>query len=119
MRESFAEYMTRAGWKVQTCVSEADVGIARDCQPGDIVVSADSDMLAYSSILILWRPISRSLILVCEISDVCQVLCVSRIQLTALAVVSNNDYGKNIRSLEPAINFSIIKAIGEPAIPPK
>ncbi|KAI7831142.1 hypothetical protein BC939DRAFT_437710 [Gamsiella multidivaricata] len=33
------------------------------------------------------------------------------IQLTALAVASNNDYGKNIYSLGPATNFSIIKTI--------
>lgn len=33
-------------------------------------------------------------------------------QLTALAVVSRNDYHKNIYSLGPAANFSIIKEIG-------
>ena len=64
MRDSFVEYMTREGWNVVACPTEADVAIARDCQPGDIVVSADSDMLAYSTISILWRPVSRSLILV-------------------------------------------------------
>ncbi|KAF9990357.1 hypothetical protein BGZ75_002137, partial [Mortierella antarctica] len=36
MRDSFVEYMTRAGWKVEACDTEADVAIARDCQPGDI-----------------------------------------------------------------------------------
>ncbi|KAG0057380.1 hypothetical protein BGZ83_010839 [Gryganskiella cystojenkinii] len=116
MRESFVEYMTRAGWKVQTCATEADVAIARDCQPGDIVVSADSDMLAYSSISVLWRPVSRSLIFVYNILDICQILGMSRIQLTALAVVSNNDSGKNIFSLGPATNFSIIKSIEKPDV---
>ncbi|KAI7826005.1 hypothetical protein BC939DRAFT_447508 [Gamsiella multidivaricata] len=77
----------------------------------DIVVSADSDMLAYPSVSTLWRPISKNLILIYKISDICEVLGVSRIQLTALAVASNNDYGKNIYSLGPATNFSIIKTI--------
>ena len=111
MRDSFVDYMTRAGWTVEACLTEADVAIARDCRPGDIVISADSDMLAYSTISVLWRPVSRGLILVYNISDLCQVLGLSRIQLTALAVVSNNDYGKNIYSLGPATNYSLIKSV--------
>ncbi len=111
MRNSFVEYMTRKGWNVVACPTEADVAIAQGCQPGDIVVSADSDMLGYSTISIIWRPVSRSLILVYDTLDVCQALGLSRVQLTALAVVSNNDYGKNIHSLGPATNLSIIKSV--------
>ncbi|KAF8942926.1 hypothetical protein BGZ46_006636, partial [Entomortierella lignicola] len=35
------------------------------------------------------------------------------VQLTVLAVVSCNDYGKNIYSLGLATNFSIVKTIGD------
>ncbi|KAF9945327.1 hypothetical protein BGZ72_001470 [Mortierella alpina] len=101
---------------LEACLTNADVAIARDCRPGDIVISADSDMLAYSTISILWRPVSRGLILVYNISDLCQVLGLSRIQLTALAVVSNNDYGKNIHSLGPATNYSLIKSVEKTAV---
>ncbi|KAI7819816.1 hypothetical protein BC939DRAFT_505458 [Gamsiella multidivaricata] len=105
------KYMQDEGWNIQRRETEADVVIARDCRSDDIVVSADSDMLAYPSVSTLWRPISKNLILIYKISDICEVLDVSRIQLTALAVASNNDYGKNIYSLGPATNFSIIKTI--------
>ncbi|KAG0346127.1 hypothetical protein BGZ54_005311, partial [Gamsiella multidivaricata] len=111
IRDAFVKYMQDEGWNIQRCETEADVVIARDCRSDDIVVSADSDMLAYPSVSTLWRPISKNLILIYKISDICEVLGVSRIQLTALAVASNNDYGKNIYSLGPATNFSIIKTI--------
>ncbi|KAI1285635.1 hypothetical protein EDD11_000710, partial [Mortierella claussenii] len=49
MRDAFVEYMQGEGWNIQRCATEADVKIAQDCGPRDIVVSADSDMLAYQS----------------------------------------------------------------------
>ncbi|KAF9998629.1 hypothetical protein BGZ80_006741, partial [Entomortierella chlamydospora] len=60
--------------------------------------------------------VTSYLILVYNISDLCQALSISRIRLTAPAVVSNNDYGKNIYSLGPATSFSIIKTIGKPDV---
>ncbi|KAF9284831.1 hypothetical protein BGZ88_009765 [Linnemannia elongata] len=51
------------------------------------------------------------MILVYFIPDILLALGITRAQLTALAVVSKNDYNKNIWSLGPATNFSIIKAI--------
>ncbi|KAF9344736.1 hypothetical protein BGX26_003973 [Mortierella sp. AD094] len=111
IRDAFVKYMQDKGWNIQRCETEADIAIARDCGSDDIVVSADSNMLAYPSVSTLWRPISKNLILIYNISDICEDLSVSRIQLTALAVASNNDYGKNIHSLGPATNFSIIKKI--------
>ncbi|KAI7817782.1 hypothetical protein BC939DRAFT_316439 [Gamsiella multidivaricata] len=116
IRASFVEYMTQAGWKIQTCETEADVAIARDCEPGDIVVSADSDMMAYPSISTLWRPIARNLILVYNLKDARRTLDFSEAQLTALAVVSGNDYGKSIYSLGAATNYSVIKAIRDKGI---
>ncbi|KAF9118159.1 hypothetical protein BGX30_004787, partial [Mortierella sp. GBA39] len=45
-RIEFAKYMENRGWTVVVCTTEADVAMARDAQPGDIIISADSDMLA-------------------------------------------------------------------------
>ncbi|KAF9401843.1 hypothetical protein BGZ76_007427, partial [Entomortierella beljakovae] len=81
------------------------------CRPDDVVVSSDSDMMAYSTVSTLWRPISKSLILVYKLEDVRKTLNFSVAQLTALAVTSGNDYGKNVFSLGVATNYSIIKAI--------
>ncbi|KAG0287770.1 hypothetical protein BGZ98_004495, partial [Dissophora globulifera] len=112
-RESFAEYMRSLGWTVKVCITEADVAMAQDARPGDVIISSDSDMLGYASIVTLWRPVSRNLILVYFLPDLLATIGLSRIQLTALAVVSRNDYQRNIYSLGPATNFGIIKAIGD------
>lgn len=112
-RQAFLAYMNQAGWTVRECETEADVAIAVDCKPEDIVISADSDMLGYASISTLWRPISRDQFLVYKLPDVLRDLALSRAQLTALAVVSSNDYNKNIYSLGPATNYSIIKSLPE------
>ncbi|KAF9129861.1 hypothetical protein BGX30_013727 [Mortierella sp. GBA39] len=86
--------------------------IAGDAQPGDIVISSDSDMMAYASVQTLWWPVSQGLILVYSMPDVLKTIEFSRNQLTALAIVSRNEYQRNIYSLSPASNYSIIKAIG-------
>ncbi|KAF9912525.1 hypothetical protein EC991_010612, partial [Linnemannia zychae] len=111
-RLEFSKYMESRGWTVVICTTEADVAMARDAQPNDIIISKDSDMLAYQSVVTLWRPVSNNLILVYKIPDILSTLGISRTQLTALAVVSRSDYHKNIYSLGPATNFSIIKEIG-------
>ncbi|KAF9271711.1 hypothetical protein BGZ74_005720, partial [Mortierella antarctica] len=111
MREAFIHYMQEAGWKVWMCETEVDLAIAQDCEPDDIVISANSDMLVYSTISTLWHPVSRGIFLVYELEDVCHTLSFTKAQLTALAVVSKNDYGKNIYSLGLATNYSIIKSI--------
>ncbi|KAF9117299.1 hypothetical protein BGW39_002363, partial [Mortierella sp. 14UC] len=110
-RKNFAEHMEDKGWTLGDVKTEADLAIAIDAQPGDTIISADSDMLAYASIRTLWRPVSKGLILSYVVSDLLQVLGVSRSQLTALAVVSHNDYNRNIPSMGPVTNFSIIKSI--------
>ncbi|KAF9536987.1 hypothetical protein EC957_009129 [Mortierella hygrophila] len=107
-RQEFANYMRHRGWTVDVCETEADLAMAQDAQPDDIV-SKDSDMMAYQSVKTLWRPVSNNLILAYKLPDVLATLGITRTQLTALAVVSRNDYHKNIYSLGPAANFSIIK----------
>jgi hypothetical protein len=107
----FAQYMRGKGWIVLIADTEADVAIAIEAQPGDIVISGDSDMLAYNTINTLWRPVSGGLVLVYFIPTLLRSLGITRSQLTALAIVSKNDYGKNIFSLGPATNYEIIKSI--------
>ncbi|KAG0347946.1 hypothetical protein BG004_006509 [Podila humilis] len=108
-RQEFANYMRHHGWTVDICETEADLAIAQNAQPDDVIISKDSDMMAYQSIKTLWRPVSNNLILVYKLPDVVTTLGIARMQLTALAVVSRNDYQKNA-SLRPA-NFGIIKEI--------
>ena len=91
--------------------TEADLAIAIDANPGDIIISCSSDMLAYESIVTLWRRVSKGMILVYSIPDLLSALGITCAQLTALAVVSRNDYNKNIWSLGPATNFSTIKSV--------
>ncbi|KAF9297096.1 hypothetical protein BGZ74_010021, partial [Mortierella antarctica] len=49
-KESLAKYLCRNKWEVVECDTEADVQIACDCGPSNIVVSWDSDFLAYSTV---------------------------------------------------------------------
>ncbi|KAG9063258.1 hypothetical protein KI688_004862 [Linnemannia hyalina] len=112
-RQHFAEYMRGVGWTVILCNTEADVAIAQDAQPEDIVISSDSDMMANASVQ---TPVSQGLILVYSMPDVLKTIEFSRNQLTALAIVARNDYQRNIYSLGPASNYSIIKAIGHKSV---
>ncbi|KAF9276713.1 hypothetical protein BGZ68_009835 [Mortierella alpina] len=108
-RQAFAEYMRSRQWNVVTCETEADVKIAMDCRAGDVVVSRDSDMLIYSNITTIWRPISKDRVLVYKLDTVLATLKLNRTQLTVLGIVSKNDYGRNIYSLGSATNYAIIK----------
>ncbi|KAG0348287.1 hypothetical protein BGZ54_004674, partial [Gamsiella multidivaricata] len=98
-RQAFAAYLQQRGWSVEVCPTEADLKIAQDCLPGDVVLSRDSDMLLYQHISIIWRPISRGRILAYNVPDVLTTLGINRTQLIVLGVVSSNDYNANVPSL--------------------
>ena len=110
-RHSFTQYMRLRQWTVVECSTEADLRLAVDYQPGDVVITKDSDLLVYGFIQTIWRPISEARFLVYSLSDVLRVLNINRSQLTVLGVVSKNDYNRNIHSLGSATNFSIIKEL--------
>lgn len=110
-RHAFAQYMHLRQWTVVECLTEADLRIAADCQPGDVVITKDSDLLVYGSINTIWRPISKARVLVYSVPDLLRVLNINRSQLTVLGVVSKNDYNRNIHTLGSATNFSIIKGL--------
>lgn len=110
-RRAFADYMLEHGWVVVYCPTEADLAIAKACQPTDIVLSRDSDMLYYASIRTIWRPISKGKILVYDVNEVLATLRLNRVQLTVLGLVSRNDYNRNIPSLGSATNYTIVKEL--------
>lgn len=58
-RMVLATYLRGQGWSLPDTASEADVTIARNFMPGDIVVSQDSDMAAYENVETIWRPLPR------------------------------------------------------------
>ncbi|KAF9327631.1 hypothetical protein BGZ91_001374 [Linnemannia elongata] len=58
-RMVLATYLRGQGWSLPDTASEADVTIARDFMPGDIVLSQDSDMAAYVNVETIWRPLPR------------------------------------------------------------
>src|SRR5690554_7386677 len=77
-RQAFATYLRHAGWSVVECQTEADIKVARDFMPGDIVLSRDSDMLMYESISTVWRPISAGRILVYDEPSALAALGINR-----------------------------------------
>lgn len=113
-RSSFASYMSTKGWRVVRCRGEADVDIAMACSPTDTVLSRDSDYFAYQSVLHIWRPTGYGtrLTLSCyHVPDILMALSLTRSQLTAICVVTSNDYNKNLPTLGIASNYALIKNI--------
>ncbi|KAG0313897.1 hypothetical protein BGZ97_009797, partial [Linnemannia gamsii] len=47
-REDFAKHMASTGCSIRDVATEADVAIAIEAQPGDVIILADLDMLAYT-----------------------------------------------------------------------
>ncbi|KAF9998138.1 hypothetical protein BGZ79_008186 [Entomortierella chlamydospora] len=113
-RDALIAFLKSKGWIVVLCETEADVRIAEDCQVNDIVISRDSDMLIYTKVKTLWRPIGHAIqgkFLVYKISIIFASLGLTRTQLTSLGVISRDDYTRNIPILGIAINYSLVKRL--------
>ncbi|KAG0281401.1 hypothetical protein BGZ95_004121, partial [Linnemannia exigua] len=83
--------------------------LAAGFQKGDSVVSVDLDLAVHSHISLVWRPISQDRFLGYRLDEVLAAPGgISRKYLTALGIVSNNDYYKNIHVLGCETNFGII-----------
>ena len=108
---ALAHYLRSMGWDIVECETEADVQIARDCIPGDFVVSGDSDLLIYRNVQKVWRPISGGRFLEYVVEDILDTFGLSRNQWIALGIVSRNDYNSNIYGLGWVANLGIIKEI--------
>ena len=109
-RAAFVQYMRDQGWNVVECQFEADVTIARDSTENDVVLSIDSDYFAYSTVHTIVRPF-RGKFRKYRVAEVLGHLELSRDQLTALCVVSQNDYTSNITQLGPKTNMKIIRKL--------
>lgn len=90
-------------------ITESDPEIARQYSHGEIVATIDSDLLVYGNIELVWRPGSGRRFLVYDVLEMVTTLSINRVQLSALRIVSRNDYDCNIPSLGAATNFKIIK----------
>ncbi|KAF9290374.1 hypothetical protein BGZ88_007373, partial [Linnemannia elongata] len=115
-RMGFAQYMRDKGWIVIEAETEADVAIAVEAQDDDIVISADSDMLAYETIKTLWRPVSGGQALVYSIPVLLQSLGITRTQLTALAVVSKTTTTEILPHWDQRPTMALLKTFLEQVI---
>lgn len=115
-RYYFHQYLVANNVETVFCSTEADVQIAADCQPYDIVVSSDSDMMIYSTVRILWRSArikGHRRWVVYNKEDVLKTLQLSDIQLLSLGILSGNDYNNNINGLAIFNNYKLVKAIAQ------
>ena len=110
LRQALVQHLHTNGWNICNCCFEADTCIGEKCRQDDIVVTRDSDSLIYSNISTIWRP-SRGGYLVYSIPQVLLQLRISRAGLTALGVVSQNDYGKGIHNLGVKTNLKATRAV--------
>ncbi|KAF9928552.1 hypothetical protein FBU30_002290 [Linnemannia zychae] len=107
LRQALTKHLCANGWNVCFCSFEADTCIGKKCGKDDVVVTRDSDSLIYNSISTIWRP-TKGGYLVYSVPQVLLKIQLSRSGLTALGIVSQNDYGKGIHNLGLKTNFKIM-----------
>ncbi|KAF9915037.1 hypothetical protein FBU30_002207, partial [Linnemannia zychae] len=112
LRQALAKHLRANGWNVCCCSFEADTCIGEKCRQDDVVVTRDSDSLIYNSINTIWRP-SKGGYLVYSVPQVLLKIQLSRSGLTALGIVSQNDYGKGIHNLGLKTNIKIMRQIDD------
>ncbi|KAF8948698.1 hypothetical protein BGZ46_005325, partial [Entomortierella lignicola] len=99
------------GWDVVLGPGEADLAIRKRFSklPRPFaVVTGDSDLLAHHSVPVIYRPF-RGEFYEYNVDECAKALGISRLQLTALAIVSKNDYTSNPFRFCVATNLEIIK----------
>ncbi|KAG0288304.1 hypothetical protein BGZ98_004301 [Dissophora globulifera] len=107
--------MINRGWTIKLCSTEADIAIAAECQPEDIVVSIDSDLFIYRTVRTLWRPVGykQQTFLVFDKDSILDALNLTDSQLLTLGIVSRNDYGNNVPSLGITTNCKLVKDLSD------
>ncbi|KAK3811036.1 MAG: hypothetical protein J3Q66DRAFT_351172, partial [Benniella sp.] len=110
-KAGLVNFLTNNDWVVRQCPYEADLEIARECTPGDMVLTRDSDLAVYLNVSSMYRLVSGRKVLRYDLADLCTTMGISRQQLTTLGIVSQNDYSENIKSLGTATNFGIVKEL--------
>ncbi|KAI3632336.1 hypothetical protein MIR68_009442 [Amoeboaphelidium protococcarum] len=105
--------LSDAGYRVDLAAGEADVHIAKFCQP-IVAISFDSDLFMHKNIKVATKPTFKSGLmkyLVMERSAVCSKLKISNDQWVSLAIVSGNDYSDNVYGFGFGKNLNIIRSI--------
>ncbi|KAF9992998.1 hypothetical protein BGZ79_002407, partial [Entomortierella chlamydospora] len=107
------------GWNAVMAKGEADLAIRARCKELKqqnrrfVVVTTDSDPLAPEAVPTIYRPIRRGFLRY-DVDQRATDLGVSCRQLTALAIVSRNDYSSGPFCLDLGINTEIIKESAAP-----
>ncbi|KAF8945845.1 hypothetical protein BGZ46_005952 [Entomortierella lignicola] len=99
------------GWDAVLGPGEADLAIRKRFSklPRPFaVVTGDSDLPAHCSVPVIYRPF-RGGFYEYDVDECAKALGISRLQLTALAIMSKNDYTKNPFRFGVATNLEIIK----------
>ncbi|KAF9991247.1 hypothetical protein BGZ79_004700, partial [Entomortierella chlamydospora] len=118
-RRALAHGLKNLGWNAVMAKGEANLAIRARCKELKqqnrrfAVVTSDSDLLAHEAVPMIYRPIRRGF-LQYDVDQCAVDLGVSRRQLTALAIVSRNDYSSGPFCLDIGINIEIIKELATP-----
>ncbi|KAG0360409.1 hypothetical protein BGX24_005570 [Mortierella sp. AD032] len=116
-RIDFVAFLHQKQLQASLCNTEADVAIAVECKENDIVLSQDSDFLAYNTVETLWRPVGRwretAKVLEYRRSHILTKVILTCEKLTALCCVSQNDYNSNVKSLGVVSNYKIIQSLAD------
>ncbi|KAF9189781.1 hypothetical protein BGZ49_003773, partial [Haplosporangium sp. Z 27] len=110
--------LKKRGWDVVLGPGEADLAIRKRSSKLTrpfAVVTGDSDLLAHCSVPVIYRP-SRGEFYEYDVDECAKALGISRLQLTALAIVSKNDYTNNPFHFGVATNLEIIKDMNPASI---
>ena len=111
IRQECSRYLRDQGWDARVAPFEADVQIAKDVLPQDLVIANDGDFFGYRTVNTIVKPISNDRFLLYDVNKVAEAMEISRAGLTAFMVVNKNDYDDNIRQIGPTISLRLIQKI--------
>jgi hypothetical protein len=112
MKRIFLETASKLGCNVKSCRGEADVHIGSlSLKENEVVVSGDSDLLFYTNVHDILRPLGNGNFLPYNKSDLLRLLQVTAVQWASIGIVSGNDYDKNIKGFGISTNHKLISEI--------
>lgn len=103
MKQCFLQASTEQGWNTVIAPGRAVIAIARVANGETTVVSNNSDVIFYSGVASVIT-LSHGKFECYNISDILASLKISSAALTALAIVSGNDFDKNATGYEISAN---------------
>ena len=112
MKRIFLETASKLGCNVKSRRGEADVHIGSlPLKENEVVVSGDSDLLFYTNVHDILRPLGNGNFLLYNKSDLLRLLQVTAVQWASIGIVSGNDYDKNIKGFGISTNHKLISEI--------